>query len=204
MSDKFSITKQRMEALTDGVFGVAMTILILEVKVPDIANRADVGALLQVFRQNADMVITYFLSFAMLGLFWIWHHRLASKVRAINLPLLLWSLTFLAFICMFPFAAAVFGRYVLAGNVAGLLIYLPTVFFILFSQTMYFRTAMNMGLLNDDIPLRERRSAHRHNLLWTGLFTLSCVPAAMAAGRTAIAGVAAIAIALLWRAFVWR
>lgn len=204
MAYNFSITKERMDALTDGVFGVAMTLLILEVKVPDIANRADVHALLQVLRQHLDTIVTYFLSFAMLGLFWVWHHRLSSKVRAINLPILLWSLTFLAFICMFPFAAAVFGRYVFAGNVAGLLVYLPTVFFILFSQTMYFRTAMKKGLLHPEVLERDQRSAHRHNLLWTGLFTLSCVPAALAAHIGVAASVGVIGATMLWRSFRWR
>jgi uncharacterized membrane protein len=204
MASKFTITKHRMDALTDGVFGVAMTLLILEVKVPDIANRADVGALLGAIMQHLDVIVTYFLSFAMLGLFWVWHHRLSSKVREMNLALLLWSLTFLAFVCMFPFAAAVFGRYVLAGNVGGLLIYLPVVFMILFSQTMYFRTAMKKGLLNEEVLKREQRGAHRSNLLWTGMFTVSCVPAALAAGKLAAGAVAVLAAALVWRSFAWR
>jgi uncharacterized membrane protein len=204
MSAIFSITKHRIDALNDGVFAIAMTILVLEVKVPDIADRTSVSALLHAIMHHMDVIIAYFLSFTMLGLFWVWHHRLSSKVREINFAILIWSFVFLSLVCFFPFAAAVFGRYVLAGNVGGLLVYLPTVFLILLSQTMYFRTAMKNGLLHAEVSEKEQRSAHRHNMLWTGLFTLSCVPAALAAGLTAAITVAVVAIGFLWRSFAWR
>jgi uncharacterized membrane protein len=87
-AEEFLLPKVRLEALVDGVFAVAMTLLVPEVKVPELANRQSAAELFQGLRQPAPTLLAYFFSFGMLGLFWTWHHRLAAKLARLDVPLL--------------------------------------------------------------------------------------------------------------------
>lgn len=201
MSIQFGIHKHRMEALVDGVFAIAMTILVLEVKVPELGAPSDGVALLHALQHHLYVVVAYFLSFAMLGLFWVWHHRLACKVRDVDGALMLCTLAFLSLICFFPFAAALFGRYV-AHTPVVVLVYLPVVGLILLSQALYFSLAIRRSLILPDVPASEVRDAHRRNLWACAIFCFASTPAALMLGLSA-AGAAVLAGALLgWRA--WR
>ncbi|MFZ6760059.1 TMEM175 family protein [Undibacterium sp. Ji50W] len=199
MSMQFGIHKHRMEALIDGVFAIAMTILVLEVKVPELENPRDGAALLHALQHHLYIIIAYFISFAMLGLFWVWHHRLASKVKEIDGALMLCSLGFLSLICFFPFAAALFGRYMFY-TPAALLVYLPVVGLILLSQALYFFVAIKRKLIHEDVSAEAVRSAHKHNLYACGIFCLTAIPSALIAGISVAAGCAVAASLLIWRA----
>ena len=198
MTVQFSIHKHRMEALIDGVFAIAMTILALEVKVPDLADASSGTELLHALQHHLYVIVAYFLSFAMLGLFWIWHHRLAHKVAEIDGALVFCSLAFLALVCFFPFAAALFGRYMFKGNLVPLLIYLPVVGLILLSQALYFYLAIKRGLILPSVPVQEVQAAHRLNLIGCAVFALACVPAALILGIAAAAACVACAAALFF------
>jgi uncharacterized membrane protein len=203
MTIAFGIHKHRMEALVDGVFAIAMTILVLEVKVPELANPSDGGALLHALAHHLYVIVAYFLSFAMLGLFWVWHHRLAHKVRDIDGALMTCTLAFLSLICFFPFAAALFGRYVAYTQVV-VLVYLPVVGLILMSQTLYFWLAIDRGLILADMPASEVRSAHRYNLWACAVFCLGAAPACMMLGNNAAGFGATGAVALMGAVLAWR
>ena len=199
MAIGFGIHKHRMEALVDGVFAIAMTILVLEVKVPELSDPSDGGALLHALGHHLYVIIAYFLSFAMLGLFWVWHHRLATKVKEIDGSLVLCSLAFLSLICFFPFAAALFGRYVFYTPTV-LIVYLPVVGLILLSQALYFYLAIKRKLIHEDVSADAVRSAHKHNLYACGIFSLTAIPAALVAGITTAVACAVLGGVLIWRA----
>jgi uncharacterized membrane protein len=88
------VTKGRLEAFTDGVIAILITIMVLEFKVPEGATWVSVSPLLPVF-------LTYVLSFVFLGIYWNNHHhmlhaagRINGKIMWANLHLLFWlSLT---------------------------------------------------------------------------------------------------------------
>lgn len=84
MGVSFGISKHRMEALVDGVFAIAMTLIVLEVRVPDLENPGESSALLIALGRYGPVLLAYFLSFGLLGLLWVWHHRLSSKAREID------------------------------------------------------------------------------------------------------------------------
>ncbi len=116
----------------------------------------------------------------MLGLFWVWHHRLAEKVTAFDVPLLAITFAFLALVSSFPFAAALFGRYF--GNVGTLVVYMPVVGLILFCQVMFLVIARKRGLLREDIEPGEIRLAHKRNVMGLACFLLGAIPAALPFG----------------------
>lgn len=191
MRSPFRMSKARVETLVDGVFAIAMTLLILEVKVPDLVNPKSANELLGSLHHALPTAIAYFLSFFMLGLFWVWHHRLAEKVTAFDAPLLAITFAFLALVSSFPFAAALFGRYF--GNVGTLVVYMPVVGLILFCQVMFLVIARNRDLLREDIDPLEIRTAHRQNLMGLACFLAGAIPAAMPFGLVPAILVAACA-----------
>ena len=198
MQSKFRMHKARLETLVDGVFAIAMTILVLEIKVPELADPRSTDELLAALGHHGYVIAAYFFSFGMLGLFWVWHHRLAEKVREIDLPLLLCALAFLALVCFFPFAAALLGRYPV--NLAALLVYVPLTGLIIGLQTLFFRLAMRRELLVPSVPIEQVRATHRRNVRGCAVFCLACVPTALRLNPVAAAGCALLGGLLLWQA----
>jgi uncharacterized membrane protein len=100
----------RVMAFTDGVMAVAITLLVLNIEVPDLPSgrRDELG------EELADLLPSlgaYALSFALIGRFWAIHHRLFETVRAFDGTLMALNLTFLALIALVPFAANLVDRY---------------------------------------------------------------------------------------------
>jgi TMEM175 potassium channel family protein len=94
----------RVEALTDGVFAIAMTILVLGVQLPHTTD--GLGArLLALWPKLAS----YVLSFVMLGVLWIGHHYQLNHLRRMNRVLIWLNLWFLLAITFLPFGADVLG-----------------------------------------------------------------------------------------------
>ena len=174
------IAKHRLEALVDGVFAIAMTILVLEVKVPGLADRRSAPELLDRLHHAWPTLVAYFFSFFLLGLFWYWHHRIMSKILRVDLPVLALTLLFLALVAFFPFAAALMGQYPV--NPVALMVYLPTLGLILTTQTLNFSLALRRGCVDPDIPAAELQSALRRNLRGCGIFFLAATPSAARIG----------------------
>ena len=189
------LSKGRLEALVDGVFAIAMTILVLEVRVPELRDSRSSAELLTHLRHLGPTLAAYFFSFFMLGLFWMWHHRLAAKVRRLNARTIALSLFFLALVSFFPFAAGVLGRYPL--NPVSLAIYLPAIGGILLTQWAFFLVARAGGLLDPEVPEAEIRSAHARNLRGCAIFFLVAIPSALRVGWVPAALCGAIGLAFV-------
>jgi uncharacterized membrane protein len=96
--------KSRIAALVDGIFAVAMTLLVLDLKLPEGLKMSSDA---EVWRQLLELTgrfSTYTLSFIVLGTFWIGHHSLFHFVRKVNRGLLWLNLLFLLFITLLPFS----------------------------------------------------------------------------------------------------
>lgn len=103
--------KERLEALTDGIFATVMTVLVLSLSVPVIAtgsNNADVAGVLGGLGPN---ILGYVLSFLLLAVLWVSHHNIFHYMKAVNRPLLWLNTFFLLTIGFLPFSTAVMGRY---------------------------------------------------------------------------------------------
>jgi uncharacterized membrane protein len=104
------IGKGRMEALADGVFAIAMTLLILDVKVPVLAPE-EVGALPGKLAELWPRFIAYAVSFLIIGVFWVGHHALLHYIRGAD-RLFLWiNIIFLMVIAALPFSTGLMGSY---------------------------------------------------------------------------------------------
>lgn len=171
MANKFHLHKSRLETLVDGVFAIAMTILVLEVKAPSISDGRSALELLHALAHDGVVILAYFVSFFALGVFWVWHHKLTAKIREIDLPLLVCSLSFLSLICFFPFVAALFGRY--PQNLTANVVYVGLLALILTSQTLLFWLAIYRKKILETVTHDDALATHRFNMLGLAIFCMS-------------------------------
>jgi TMEM175 potassium channel family protein len=97
------MNKERMEAFSDGVIAIIITIMVLELKVPQGADPAALRPLIPVF-------VSYVLSFVYLGIYWNNHHHLLQATNAVNGRVLWANLHLLFWLSLFPFATAWIGE----------------------------------------------------------------------------------------------
>lgn len=176
----FHLPKERIETLVDGVFAIAMTILVLEIKVPEIEDHRDRAALGAHLRHALPTIGAYFFSFFMLGIFWTWFHRLAALMVRLDKVVLALQLFFLALVSFFPFAAALLGRYPM--NPLSLGVYLPVIALILSTQAATFELAYRRGCVKPDLTAAERGAIGRRNLRGLLIFSIASIPAALRLG----------------------
>ncbi|HXU05664.1 MAG TPA: TMEM175 family protein [Polyangia bacterium] len=97
------MTKGRLEAFSDGVIAIIITIMVLEMKVP---HGADVAAL----RPLVPVFISYALSYVMIGIYWNNHHHLFHAVERVNGRILWRNLHLLFWLSQVPFATGWMGE----------------------------------------------------------------------------------------------
>jgi len=100
----------RIEALSDGIFAIAMTILILNISIPDKEIVEKIG-LLKALLNHAIEFYTYFLSFLLLGIFWIIQRQQMSIFIKTDQKHMWQTIFLLMFICLVPFSASLFSDY---------------------------------------------------------------------------------------------
>jgi uncharacterized membrane protein len=101
----------RTEAFSDGVFSIAATLLVLDLKVPP-ANGHLLSALIDAWPAYAS----YAVSFLTIGIIWINHYTIFGHLHRIDRPLLVLNLLLLLFVALIPFPTAVLAAYLQAGR----------------------------------------------------------------------------------------
>jgi uncharacterized membrane protein len=102
--------KGRFDAFTDGVFAVAITLMVLEIHVPELKRgsdaemRAFIGGL-------GGPLLTYALSFATVGLIWLNHHATFAQIERVDRTTNALNIVLLAVVCFLPFPTALLSRY---------------------------------------------------------------------------------------------
>ncbi|MBI3673632.1 MAG: DUF1211 domain-containing protein [Rhizobiales bacterium] len=95
--------KGRLEAFSDGVIAIIITIMVLELKVPRSEDLSDLAELWPVF-------LSYILSFAYVGIYWNNHHHMLHAVKKANGAMLLANLHLLFWLSLFPFTTGWVGE----------------------------------------------------------------------------------------------
>ena len=91
------ITKTRLEAFSDGVIAIIITIMVLEIKVPHAPDLASLKLLLPVF-------LSYVMSFMYIGIYWTNHHHLLHAAKHINAKIMWANLVLLFWLSLVPFS----------------------------------------------------------------------------------------------------
>ncbi|HZU14186.1 MAG TPA: TMEM175 family protein [Chloroflexota bacterium] len=109
------MSKSRTEAFSDGVFAVAITLLIFNVQVPP-GGTSLRTALVAMW----PSYVSYIVSFATIGIIWVNHHAVFRAVRRVDRPYLYLNLFLLMTVAFIPFPTALLGRALQAGHDANL------------------------------------------------------------------------------------
>jgi uncharacterized membrane protein len=162
--------KGRLEAFSDGVIAVAITLLVLNITVPDPAAfmlvhgqrvHESLGhALLQRWPEYA----AYATSFLTIGIIWINHHAMISRLREADHAILIINIVLLMTIAVIPFSTSLMATYLRHGDshlaaavYGGVMLVMAATFSLLNRQILLARA----HLLAQPIPLEERRLIYR-------------------------------------------
>ena len=104
------LSKARLEALSDGVFAIVLTLLILEIKVPELHNLSNAD-MLHELSLKIPLFATYFLSFAVISMFWLSHHFMfAWRAKNVDRTVILINSLYLCLLSLIPFSSHFLGQ----------------------------------------------------------------------------------------------
>ncbi len=149
------ISRSRVECLFDGIFAIAMTILVLELKVPELADRHSAAELWHKLVAFSPTFGSYLLSFLVLGMFWYRHNEQYYHCQSVARSMLAVQFVQLALAAFFPFCAALFGRY--PTNALSQMSYLGCVFLYLWAALGHWLLARRCGALKPQLTEAEFR-----------------------------------------------
>jgi uncharacterized membrane protein len=98
------VTKNRLEAFSDGVLAIAITLLVIEIHPPTLGEGETLAHALW---QQWPSYVAYLVSFLTIGVIWLNHHRVFTQVVRVDGPLLLLNLNLLLWTALIPFPTAV-------------------------------------------------------------------------------------------------
>jgi uncharacterized membrane protein len=101
---------ERFSFFSDGVFAIAITLLIIEIKVPVLETPTN-EALLHSLSEMSLRFLGFLISFAIVGHYWSVHHRIFGYIQKYNTTLLWINLAFLCSVVLLPFSSGLLGEY---------------------------------------------------------------------------------------------
>ena len=147
-TDEFS----RVLAFSDGVFAIAMTLLVVGIAVPELkhVDKDSVHNLANALDDLVPNFVSFFISFAVIGRYWAAHHEFVGLLARIDNRLIATNLVYLAFIAFLPFPTALLGT--LFENPLSVALYAVMVSIISGLEVVQFRGAQRRGLMRQKIP----------------------------------------------------
>ena len=103
--------RNRVEALTDGIFAVAMTLLVLDIEVPEVQQATGTANLPLKLLALVPKMLSYIISFIILGVYWVGHHAQLAFIHRADRPLLWINILFLLWVALVPFSTALLSEY---------------------------------------------------------------------------------------------
>jgi uncharacterized membrane protein len=195
-----SVEFARTLTFTDGLFAIAMTLLVVDLAVPTLSDAGSVHELADKLNDDSAKFISFFISFAVIGRYWFAHHTYFSALARIDRGLIGLNLLYLAFIAFLPFPTALLGEYF--ENPLSIAIYAVNVALVSGMEVVLFSYAYNHGLLARKLP----RDVYRYGAamsLSPVLFFLLSIPVAFVSTAVAACmwflGIPFAAIAERWK-----
>lgn len=169
---------ERTSFFSDAVFAIAMTLLVIELHLPEVPD-AEFDAALTTLLPG---YLTFVLSFVVVGIIWLSHHRKFSAIARYDQGLLRLNLLMLLFVASLPLPTAILGGH--GDQVGAVVVYALTIAATGFLLTAIWRYAWHRRLIADDVDEALFRLVLVQSFPIPGFFLLS-VPIALLAGPAA-------------------
>jgi uncharacterized membrane protein len=163
----------RIVAFSDGVFSIAITLLVLNLGIDKGLTEGQIDNAL--WNQREDL-FAYAISFAVIGRFWVVHHRFFAEVEAFDGRLIGLNLLYLGWIVLIPFSSEVLGEY--GGKTPAVALYSVNLAIVVLIGLLMGADARRRGLTKTDD--RTHRESQIRSAYIAGIFLLS-VPLAFLA-----------------------
>lgn len=168
----------RLEAFCDGVFAIAMTLLVIDLKIPATAHVEDTAGVWLALRQMAPAVCAFLLSFTVIFITWVNHHATLKLVDKSSSSFTYANGMLLLSVVVIPFPTALLGEYVLTDHAApavtlyNAVLALQAVAWLLLSNTV-----LENGLTRNDAGEAHIRVSRRYGVSALALYSACAVAA---------------------------
>jgi uncharacterized membrane protein len=170
----------RVFALSDGVFAIAMTLLALDLKVPDLGDHPSSHALGRALADNSSSYWSFLLSFYIIALYWVRHRQVMRSVVVVHPALIRDTLALLLIVAAMPFPASLLGQY--GGTPLALAIYGGTN-----AAAILVLMALDRDVRRYELTAPGSTHADDYSRQWQSWLTLGvfliCIPGAYVLGR---------------------
>jgi uncharacterized membrane protein len=140
-----SVEFARVLTFNDGLFAIAMTLLVVSIAVPTISDSDSASELADALNDLIPNFVSFFISFTVIGRYWLAHHEAIALLRAMDQRFIGLNLIYLAFVAFLPFPTALLGEYF--ENPLAIVIYAANVGIVSGMEVVLFRHAYRSGLL---------------------------------------------------------
>ncbi len=152
------LTTGRITAFSDGVFSIAITLLVLNLHVPTVP-----GKLLDQLRTQWPSLLSYLLSFVIVGIYWVAHHNMFHYIKRSDRPFLWINILLLMCVAFIPFPAGLLGQY--SGQRISLITYASSLILTnLMLSLLWWYATSNHRLVDQDIDPHFVRTVNRRNM----------------------------------------
>ena len=139
-----------MLGFSDGLFAIAMTLLVVSVSVPVLRDGDSVHELINALNDRSAEIVSFFISFVVIGRYWVAHHRFFALIGALDYGLIAVNLVYLAFIAFLPFPTALLGNYF--DNPLSVIVYATNIAVVSGLESLLMRQAYRSGLFERQMP----------------------------------------------------
>jgi uncharacterized membrane protein len=170
------MSKARLEAFSDGVIAIAITLLALDLTVPQPGH----GMLLTQLGDHWPQFAAYVVSFFTLGIIWVNHHARVSLIARVDRTLLFINLVLLLFVVLIPFATSLMATYLTSAPKeadTAMAVYAVVLEGMAVSFSAMFEWSLREGRTYVTVPIDQRRTARLRTSIGTIVYAVMFVVA---------------------------
>lgn len=146
----------RTIALSDGIFAFALTLLVLSISVPQAADGGSSSELWTALKSRESELISYLISFAVIGSFWVRHHRFCGTLKAVDGPFLVINLFYLATVAFIPYPTQLLGDF---GDPTAFAVYASAISISIIASVALAEYSARAGLVTNDPSAAELKDS---------------------------------------------
>lgn len=168
---------ERLIFFSDAVFAIAITLLALDVRLPDLPQGASDDTLLRALLQIGPQYFGYVVSFTVIGLIWMGHHRVYRMIGSYDRMLMLLDLLQLMVVAFIPFPTRLIGEFGASSRVATIFYALVLIASGITAALLWLYVLTHRWLLKEGANMPQARQALGELLLMPALFAVSALVA---------------------------